>query len=126
MLLMSVYQDMIGESDNPTLKGAFESLYKFIFGILNSVIQEMIENILYDLLNQILKEIRVLFAKYQEKIELERVQNYMELMNAILAYIKSFKGKRTNLESKLDEVSYADIDEVASKTEEELLDMQSC
>lgn len=126
MLLMSVYQDMIGESDNPTLKGAFESLYKFIFGILNSVIQEMIENILYDLLNQILKEIRVLFAKYQEKIELERVQNYMELMNAILSYIKSFKGKRTNLESKLDEVSYADIDEVASKTEEELLDMQSC
>ena len=126
MLLMSVYQDMIGESDYPTLKALPEALFKFIFGLINPIIQEMIENIIYDLLNAILKELRTLFMEYQEKIELERVQNYITLLNLIIATIKTLKGKRTNLETKLDEVSYADIDEVAAKTEEELLDMQSC
>lgn len=120
LLLFEVNKRFMGEYNTIkiNLKDLGNSLEKILAELMNlitSIIRELIETITAELLAFVMREFKKLLDKLKSMISLEQLNFYRELiMKLIKACSFSFPlfGHRANLDTDLDVVQYADIDEV--------------
>ena len=116
VLLFEVNKRLMGGHDeNLDIEDFIES----IIGLITGIIKEIRDLILRELLNWVLNILRDLIEKLAKTLVLEQVEYYTRLMRALLK-VCSFKIKsRTPLQNHLDNVDYADIDDVQQPPSEE-------
>lgn len=112
LLLFEVNRKMMGDSNTMP---SFEDILKAFSKLITSIVKELRDMILQELLNWVLELLTDLLNKIKDLIIKEQLDYYMKVLRGILR-VCSFKfGKRAALENKLDEVNYADIDEIEEK-----------
>lgn len=113
LLLFEINKRLMGEigSKYPTLNELFAALASMI----TAIITEIMEMIIAELMAFLMKRIGQLLIKLASMLALEQLTYYRELLRKLIECLK-FKfplfGKRSPLDTQLDVVQYADIDEI--------------
>lgn len=111
LMIFEINKRMMGEGKDIPFTN-WEELAKHLLTILIPIISEIRDMIMQELLNNVLKYIEELAEKVGKYITMEQISVYTELIkNIIKACTFGFPlfGHRTNLDSQLDVVQYADI-----------------
>ena len=101
-------QLMGGHDENLTL----EDLLNSLSGLITSIVLEIRDLILQELLSWVLSILSDLKDKLASMLVLEQVEFYTRLMSSLLKACKITLPKVSPLDSMLDNVDYADIDVV--------------
>lgn len=108
LLLFEVNKRLMGDN-NETL--SFEDLLKLMMNVIVSIVKEIRDLILAELLKFVLEQLRPIFELLADKLLLEQVMFYKNAIALLIKECGSIRfGKRANLDSELDIVNYADID----------------
>jgi hypothetical protein len=95
---------------------SIEDFIKSISGLITEIVTEIRDLILNELLDWALNILRELAEELASMLALEQVEYYSKLMKLLLKACAFKASHRAALDSKLDEVDYADIDEVDEPT----------
>lgn len=110
MLVFAINAYFMGDlHDNKTV-----DIASFLNGLLNlisTMVKQLYDLIMKELINFLMDEIRPLINLMIEKLLLERIRFYIDLLKRLLALIKMFYNafKGNNPKSVIDNVNYADI-----------------
>lgn len=115
LILFEMNRQLMGNSrELPSV----DDLLKSLTDVIVSVVKELRDMILQELLNWALEIITDLFNKIKDFIIKEQLDYYIRILRGLLEVCSINFGKRADLENKLDEVDYADIDEVEEQPQE--------
>jgi len=117
MLLFVINKQMMGGDDD---KMSFEDILKSLMNLILNIVKELVNTIQQLQLEEVLKRISSLIGDIAESIAAEQLEFYLSQLRLFLKYCDifgRFKGK--NLETELDDVDYADIDEQIEPQKEE-------
>ena len=120
MLLFVINKQMMGGDDD---KMSFEDILKSLMNLILNIVKELVNTILQLILEEVLKRIALLIAEISESIVAEQLEFYLSQLRLLLKYCDIFgiigRFKDKNLETELDDVDYADIDEQIEPQKEE-------
>lgn len=110
-LLLAVNLETLGQSSNLTILEILDHYTNMIIELINQIKDILLKS----LLEWVAKEIKKLLDVVKEKLILERIQNYRELLNRCIAAYKLYSQmfKRKNQEWDVDNVDFADIENSA-------------
>lgn len=109
ILLFEVNKQLMGSHDeNLTLEDFLNS----ISGLITSIVIEIRDIILRELLDWVLSILTDLLEKLSSMLVMEQIEYYTRLMKGLLEACKIKLPSRKLLDSQLDNVDYADIDEI--------------
>lgn len=109
ILLFEVNKQLMGGHDeNLTL----EDFLNAISGLITAIVVEIRDIILRELLNWALSILTELLEKLSSMLVMEQIEYYTRLMKGLLKACKIKFPSRKALDSQLDNVDYADIDEI--------------
>lgn len=109
VMLFEVNKRLMGDS-NESLN--MEDFLKAIMGIIVAIIKEIRDLILQELLDFLLEILMPLLALLADKLLQEQLDVYTALIRKMLKECSFKFGKRAEYESDIDEVTYADIDQI--------------
>ena len=113
LLLFEVNKRIMGE--HSTEYPSIETILQELASLVSSMILELMDTIVKELLSFLMQKLYDLLGKFASMITLEQLNFYRELITKIIkACSFSFPlfGHRANLDTQLDVVQYADIDEI--------------
>lgn len=113
VLLFEINKRLMGDSVESL---SIEDFIKSISGLITEIVTEIRDLILNELLDWALNILRELAEELASMLALEQVEYYSKLMKLLLKACAFKASHRAALDSKLDEVDYADIDEVDEPT----------
>lgn len=118
VLLYEVNRALMGQYDLEKYKDYdIEYFLKSIQGLIVSIVKEIRDIILQKLLDWVLKILLEINLKAAELIVKEQLEYYSRLMKLLFKACSFKKSKRADLDSELDNVDYADIDEIEKPKE---------
>ena len=109
VLLYEVNRHLMGQDYS---KYNIEDFLKSIEGLLISIVKELRDLILQQLLDWCMSILMDLFSTLKDLLIKEQLEYYSRLMKALFKACSFKASHRAPLESKLDHVDYADIDEI--------------
>lgn len=109
VLLFEVNRALMGQNFT---KFNIEDFLKSIEGLLVSIVREIRDLILQELINWCMKILRELLDIITDALLMEQIEYYSRLMKLLFKACSFKVSHRSPLDSKLDEVNYADIDEI--------------
>ena len=109
ILLFEVNKQLMGGHDENL---SIEDFLNAISGLITSIVVEIRDIILNELLNWAKSILNDLLSKLSSILALEQVDYYTRLMVSLLEACKIHSLNRKLLETQLDTVYYADIDEI--------------
>lgn len=109
-MLIALNEKLCGKfsEDKYTLEGLLEQMSSFI----TATISEIRDLILQKLLDFVLKRFKVLLIELSEKLVLEQIMVYKKLLKQLIDTCWNWGRDNLNLNTTLDKVNYADIDDV--------------
>ena len=109
ILLFKVNRELLGKQN---MDLSFEEFLESIMGLITKIILEIRELILRELLSWALDLLKTIAEKMASMLFLEQIEYYTRILRALLKAC-SFKFPKTKvLDTQLDVVNYADIDQV--------------
>lgn len=116
ILLFEVNRQLLGSHNE---KLSIEDFLNSIGGLIASIVIEIRDLILRELLNWVISILTELLSKLASMLALEQIEYYARLMKGLLKACSFKLPSRKLLDSQLDVVDYADIDPIEQpKTEE--------
>lgn len=109
ILLFEVNKQLMGGHDENL---SLEDFINSLSGLITSIVIEIRDLILQELLNWAMDIVSELIEKLSSMLVLEQIDYYTRLMVGLLKACNIRLPKRDNLSSSLDYVDYADIDEI--------------
>ena len=110
VLLFEVNKKLMEPNESKPL--SIEAFIESIIGLLTSIVSELADLVMRELLNWALSLLEKLLDKAKEIILNEQTMYYTALMIELLKACAFKPNRRQNLDSTLDEVYYADIDPI--------------
>ena len=110
VLLYEVNKKLMEPNESKPL--SIEAFIESIIGLLTSIVSELADLVMRELLNWALSLLEKLLDKAKEIILNEQTMYYTALMIELLKACAFKPNRRQNLDSTLDEVYYADIDPI--------------
>lgn len=110
VLLIEVNRALMGMEDKN--KYNIEDFLKSIEGLITSIVRELVDLILQELLNWCLKILGELLEVLSDELVKESLEYYSRLIKLLFKACWFKASHRAPLETKLDHVDYADIDEI--------------
>lgn len=95
-----------------------EDLLKSLNGLIVAIVKELRDLILQELINLVMKFLGELLSVIKDEIIKEQLEYYRRLMKLLWEACALKASHRKNLESELDHVDYADIDEIEKPLED--------
>ena len=114
MMLLEVNQQMMGGTWE---KITFNDILIAMRSIIVSIVKEVVDLIIQELLKFVMEELRPIFEMFTSIIVRERLEDIAEAMEEIIRNCPLiwFRFGNQDLETKLDTVDYADIDVSSNK-----------
>jgi hypothetical protein len=116
IILFEVNKRLMGDSAESL---SIEDFLKSISGLITDIVTEIRDIILKSLLDFVISILRDLIEQIYTLLNNEHVQHYAELIRQLFRLISLFKSHREPLDSQLDEVDYADIDNIEQPVTQE-------
>lgn len=109
ILLFEVNKQLMGGHDENL---SIEDFIESISGLITSIVIEIRDLILQELMNWAMDILQDLVAKLSSMLVMEKLEYYTRIMTALLKACTFRMPKRKLLDTQLDYVDYADIDEI--------------
>ena len=106
VLLFEINRQILGDDGEPL---SFEEFLNMIMSVITSIVKEIVDLILQELLQFVLDQLKPLFELLADKILMEQLTYYKDMITLMLKVCK-FNNKKSTDPNRLDEVNYADID----------------
>lgn len=107
VMLFEINRQILGDDGKPL---SFEEFLNSIMSIITSIVKEIVDLILQELLQFVLDQLRPLFELIADKILMEQLTYYKDMITLMLKACKFNTGNKSTDPNRLDEVNYADID----------------
>ena len=107
LLLFEINRQILGD-DGKLL--SFEELLNMMMNVITSIVKEIVDLILQELLQFVLAQLQPLFELLASKILMEQLKYYKDMITLMLKACKFNFGNKSTDPNRLDEVNYADID----------------
>lgn len=107
VMLFEINRQILGDDGKPL---SFEEFLNSIMSIITSIVKEIVDLILQELLQFVLDQLRPLFELIADKILMEQLTYYKDMITLMLKACKFNLGNKSTDPNRLDEVNYADID----------------
>ncbi len=119
-MIMEMNNQIMGNDGTKTFNEDFliEDFLKEFGNVIGSFINEIKDLILKHLFNLVEEKIKELLEGVARLLLKEQIEYYTRLMNALLKACRFSRRKSKNIDTELDNVDYADIDEVTYNGEE--------
>lgn len=124
MLLFEVNRMLMGQSafsNNKDLKQNsfdFEEVLRSMTGLITSIVIELRDLILQELINWCLDILEELLSKVKDMIVSEQLEYYSRLIQKLFKACSFSSGRKSEIPTELDVVNYADIDDATNANEE--------
>lgn len=115
ILLFEINRRMIGNEGEIV---DIEDLLKSLNGLIVAIVKELRDLILQELINFVMKFLLELLSVIKDEIIKEQLEYYRKLMKLLWEACAFKASHRKNLDSELDHVDYADIDEIEKPLED--------
>lgn len=106
VMLFEINRQILGDDGEPL---SFEEFLNAIMSVITSIVKEIVDLILQELLQFVLEQLQPLFDLLADKILMEQITYYKDMITLMLKSCK-FGGSQSTDPNRLDEVNYADID----------------
>lgn len=110
ILMIAMNQKLCGKYTKDNFN--IEQLLNQMIGLITSIVKEIRDLILQQLLKLVMKKMGILLLELSEKLILEQILIYKKLLKQLIDACWFWSHRRSLLDTKLDEVDYADIDDV--------------
>ena len=115
ILLFEINRRMMGNEGEIV---DIEDLLKSLNGLIVAIVKELRDLILQELINFVMKFLLELLSVIKDEIIKEQLEYYRKLMKLLWEACAFKASHRKNLDSELDHVDYADIDEIEKPLED--------